>query len=335
MEYQKMPNQTSHTASPADRTPAVPSKPRPSFPAGPTSEFRPISFDRLSRRVGGMALGVLLLTSVHHAYGAWIYDTPWRLHVVLFAGLAAAALLASRLVFRRNPDAVSGRIAFWLFAAVVLGFPIAVIGLFEGGYNHLVKDILHFAGAAPAVMSRFFPPPTYELPNELFFEATGVLQLVLGALTAYDLFALIRSRPAPATEVGPDSRGGVMSTAQARARCLARWNPCVVAAKFVVNKVESSGDIQKFAKEIVDTILKNRQRSKRMPALRPDRAGVAVATSRGDDASIRTRREESPEVIEGGASRRGSERAARDQARGRGPLAEPRAGAPAGRRSRA
>ena len=36
------------------------------------------------------------------------------------------------------------------------------------------------------------------------------------------------------------------------------WNPYVVAAKFVVNKVESSADIQRFAKEIVDSILKNK-----------------------------------------------------------------------------
>jgi hypothetical protein len=34
--------------------------------------------------------------------------------------------------------------------------------------------------------------------------------------------------------------------------------------------------------------------------------------------NFRSRREESPEVTEGGASRRGSEREARDQARGRG-----------------
>jgi len=37
----------------------------------------------------------------------------------------------------------------------------------------------------------------------------------------------------------------------------AGWNPYVVAAKFVINKVESTVDIQKLAKEIVDTILKN------------------------------------------------------------------------------
>jgi len=36
------------------------------------------------------------------------------------------------------------------------------------------------------------------------------------------------------------------------------WNPYVVAAKFVVNKVESSADIKKLAKEIVDTILTNK-----------------------------------------------------------------------------
>jgi hypothetical protein len=38
----------------------------------------------------------------------------------------------------------------------------------------------------------------------------------------------------------------------------AGWNPYVVAAKFVVDKVESAADIQKLAKEIVDTILKNK-----------------------------------------------------------------------------
>jgi hypothetical protein len=36
------------------------------------------------------------------------------------------------------------------------------------------------------------------------------------------------------------------------------WNPCVVAAEFVVNRVESTADIQKLAREIVDTILSDR-----------------------------------------------------------------------------
>jgi hypothetical protein len=36
------------------------------------------------------------------------------------------------------------------------------------------------------------------------------------------------------------------------------WNPYVIAAKFVVNKIESAADIDKLAKEIVDTILTNK-----------------------------------------------------------------------------
>src|SRR5215472_1924731 len=47
-----------------------------------------------------------------------------------------------------------------------------------------------------------------------------------------------------------------------------------------------------------------------------------------------SRRAKSPEVIEGGGARRGSERGERAQANGRGPLAEPIAGASRGRRSR-
>ena len=36
------------------------------------------------------------------------------------------------------------------------------------------------------------------------------------------------------------------------------WNPYVVAAKFVIGKVESSADIQKLAKEIVTKLLENK-----------------------------------------------------------------------------
>jgi hypothetical protein len=39
----------------------------------------------------------------------------------------------------------------------------------------------------------------------------------------------------------------------------AGWNPYVVAAKFVIGQVESGADIKKLAREIVDTILKNKQ----------------------------------------------------------------------------
>jgi len=53
------------------------------------------------------------------------------------------------------------------------------------------------------------------------------------------------------------------------------------------------------------------------------------------EAHVPSQREESPEVMEGGASRRGSEHAAMDQARCRGRFAEPRAGGAAGSRASA
>jgi hypothetical protein len=37
------------------------------------------------------------------------------------------------------------------------------------------------------------------------------------------------------------------------------WNPYVVAAKFVINQVESATDLEKLAKEIVQTIMQNKQ----------------------------------------------------------------------------
>ena len=141
-----------------------------------------------------MALAALLLTSMHHAYGAYIYDTPWRLHVVLVSGLAAVALIGSLRVLRRRSADVVGEIASWVFAAIVFILPVAGIGVFEGGYNHAVKDALYFSGASLRVMYRLFPPPAYELPNDAFFEITGVQQLAVVVVTGYYLYFLVRNR---------------------------------------------------------------------------------------------------------------------------------------------
>jgi hypothetical protein len=145
-------------------------------------------------RVTRYALAVLLLTSVHHAYGAYAYHTPWRLHVVFVSALAAAAMIGPLVVTQRTADETVREIAFSVFTAVVLVVPVALIGLFEGAYNHALKNALYFAGASSTLMNRLFPPPTYELPNDLFFEATGVLQAVLGSITAWLLYRLVWSR---------------------------------------------------------------------------------------------------------------------------------------------
>jgi hypothetical protein len=114
--------------------------------------------------------------------------------VVFVSVLAAAAIVGSLLALRRWSTNVVGEIASWIFVALTLVIPVTAIGLFEGGYNHAVKDGLYLAGASPALMHRLFPPPAYELPNDLFFEVTGVQQLVLGTITGYRLYRFVKGR---------------------------------------------------------------------------------------------------------------------------------------------
>ena len=138
------------------------------------------------------ALAVLLLTGVHHAYGAYAYGTPWRLHVVVVAGLTAVLLWGVAHLVRRHSAAVVSRVAMVAFCLVDVLVPVAGIGFFEGGYNHALKNALYFCGASAQLMAKLFPPPAYELPGDWLFEVTGIMQLVLGIFAAYRLYRLLR-----------------------------------------------------------------------------------------------------------------------------------------------
>jgi hypothetical protein len=133
-------------------------------------------------------LAVLLLTSVHHAYGAYAYDTPWRYHAVAVSGVTALLILGARALARRQTSGLFHRVAQTVFVLAILGVPVLAFGAFEGFYNHVMKNLLYFGGATPALTTRLFPPPTYELPNDAFFEITGILQVVPAALAAWHLY---------------------------------------------------------------------------------------------------------------------------------------------------
>lgn len=158
-----------------------------------------------ARRTVLAALAVLFLTSVHHLYGAYVYATPWRAHAAHVSALAASLLIGSFVVLRRRAGTAAGRVACWIIVLVTLALPVLGIGLFEGGYNHALKVALYYGHASPALMSRLFPPPTYELPNDAFFEITGVLQLALGAFAARQTLRTARER---ATGPGVSLNGG-------------------------------------------------------------------------------------------------------------------------------
>lgn len=137
---------------------------------------------------------VFVLTTIHHVYGAIRYDTPWRLHAAAIAALAVVAMLLALRVSRAEPMSASGRAAWWAFWVVDAVIFVLLFGVFEGFYNHVLKDALYLAGTRMATMRALFPPPMYEMPNDWFFEVTGVLQTLPAVATAYYLALLLRSR---------------------------------------------------------------------------------------------------------------------------------------------
>lgn len=134
---------------------------------------------------GVSAAAVMLLTAFHHMYGAVIYQTPWRNHMVEVSLWATAFIIAALFVFYRKQSSTTGRVAFWLATAAIALIPVGVVGLFEGVYNHLLKNLLFFSGAPITLLHELFPPPTYHLPNNVIFEVTGVLQAFVAGAAAY------------------------------------------------------------------------------------------------------------------------------------------------------
>jgi hypothetical protein len=82
-----------------------------------------------------------------------------------------------------------------MLGALALAFPFAMIGLFEGGYNHVLKNVLYFGGATRDLLQALFPAPTYELPNNLLFELSGIAQFPPAVAGIGHLIAMVRGLP--------------------------------------------------------------------------------------------------------------------------------------------
>jgi hypothetical protein len=70
---------------------------------------------------------------------------------------------------------------------------VILSGLLHGGYAHAYKDILFIVGGPPEL---YFPlnPDEHYPPDDIFFEITGVLDIVTAYFTALFTLRLIRDR---------------------------------------------------------------------------------------------------------------------------------------------
>ena len=185
---------------------------------------------RAEQRTFFAAAAVAIATSVHHVYGAVIYHTPWRYDAVVVSAGTLLFMFAALRWSRAVPSAISGRTAWWIFWGVNAVVFVLLLGVFEGVYNHAIKDLLYFGGAPLSVMRALFPQPKYELPNDWFFELTGVLQIVPSAIAAYELGGLLSYRPRRAVAIRPLA----MSAMIGKLAGIARWSIWLTGAVQVI-----------------------------------------------------------------------------------------------------
>ncbi len=170
----------------------------------------------LTRKAALAGIAVMVITTVHHAIGAVVYRTPWRLHIALLSVPTIAVILGALAVHRRRAGAPAGRAAFVVLVAVLALVPIAWIGAFEGFYNHVLKDALYFLAPRSPLLLRLFPSPTYVMPDNAIFEITGVVQVVPAWAAAAALARRLLGRRRAALRFAAQSSGTVEETEETR-----------------------------------------------------------------------------------------------------------------------
>ena len=141
--------------------------------------------------VSGVIAG--LVSSIHHWYGAMAYDTPWRVAVVYWIAGSVLVVYSLLFVYWKNVDNIVGKLAMWIFLFSAVIFQAGFI-MFECVYSHVLKNMLYFGGLSQSILERLYPSPAYHLPDNLFFEFTGLLQLV-GFVAVWYAYRVFKDLP--------------------------------------------------------------------------------------------------------------------------------------------
>jgi hypothetical protein len=144
---------------------------------------------RLINRTELAILAAYALTTVHHIYGGLVDGAPSRLRVPPIMAIPALVTLGSLYRYKRTGSgaALATASTVAVIACVVLS------GLVHGAYAHAYKDILFLVDGPPELYYSLNPDEHYP-PDDIFFEITGVLEMVTGYFIALFTYRLIRDR---------------------------------------------------------------------------------------------------------------------------------------------
>jgi len=151
----------------------------------------------LSKKLITLAIfsGVIagLISSIHHWYGAIEYNTPWRAGVTYWIAGSVLIVYSLLFVYLKNLNNIVGKISIWAFLFSAVIFQAGFI-MFECVYSHVLKNIFFFAGMSKSTLEKLYPAPAYHLPDNMFFEFTGLSQLV-GFVAVWYAYQVFKNRP--------------------------------------------------------------------------------------------------------------------------------------------
>src|SRR5215212_7751427 len=131
------------------------------------------------------------LTTIHHIYGGLVDRAPNRLRVPIIMAVPSLVALGSLNRYQRTGSGA----ALASFSTVAVLAWVVLSGLLHGGYAHAYKDILFLVDGPP---ESYYPlnPDEHYPPDDIFFEITGVLEIVTGYFIALFTYRLIRDQAA-------------------------------------------------------------------------------------------------------------------------------------------
>lgn len=137
-------------------------------------------------RTAVVLLSAYGLTTVHHVYGGLVDSASNRLLVPIIM-LFPLLITLGLLYFYRN---TRSKTALTVFSIITIVFFVLLSGILHGAYAHVYKDLI-FLLNGPSELYIALNPDEHYPPDNVFFEITGILEVVAAFFVARCTYRLV------------------------------------------------------------------------------------------------------------------------------------------------